>query len=90
MITRQVTIASAVGLHARPAALFVEQVKATGHAITIGKPGGKTVKASSVLGVLSLGAKHGETVVLAAEDPAAGAALDRLAAFLEIDHDSEA
>ena len=67
MAQRTVTIASSVGLHARPAALFVEAVNETGLDVEIGRPGDDAVDASSILGVMALGAKHGEEVVLTAD-----------------------
>ena len=39
MATRTVTIASSVGLHARPAALFVQLAGESGLDIEIGRPG---------------------------------------------------
>lgn len=86
MSTKTVTIASSVGLHARPAALFVQKVTEAGVAVTIGRPGGKTVNAASMLGVMSLGAKYGETVELTSEDEGL---LDELVAFLVVDHDEK-
>ena len=52
MAQRTVTIASSVGLHARPAALFVEAVNETGLDVEIGRPGDDAVDASSILGVM--------------------------------------
>lgn len=89
MATRTVTIASSVGLHARPASLFVEAVGETGLDVEIGRPGEMSVDAGSILGVMALGAKHGEEVVLTAEGADAEAALDRLAALLETDLDAQ-
>ena len=67
MATRTVEIASAVGLHARPAALFVQAATATGLPVTIAREGDEPVDARSILGVMALGAKHGESVTLSAE-----------------------
>ena len=39
MTERVVTIASRVGLHARPAALFVQTVSGAGIPVQIGRPG---------------------------------------------------
>lgn len=89
METRIVTIASAVGLHARPAALFVAEVKRHGIPITIGCPGSKAVNAASLLGVMSLGLKHGEQAELSSEAEGTTGALDELVAFLEVDHDAK-
>ena len=89
MATRTVTIASSVGLHARPAALFVEAVSAPGLDVEIGRPGEELVDATSILGVMALGAKHGEEVVLSAEGDGADEALDELVALLSRDLDAE-
>jgi phosphocarrier protein HPr len=86
---RTVTIASSVGLHARPAALFVQAATATGLPVTINRPDEEPVDARSILGVMALGAKHGETVVLTAEGDGADAALDDLVALLSRDLDAE-
>jgi phosphocarrier protein HPr len=89
MATRTVSIASSVGLHARPAALFVEAASATGLDVEIGRPGEDPVDATSILGVMALGAKHGEEVVLSAEGDGAEEALDELVALLSRDLDAE-
>lgn len=89
MATRNVTIASSVGLHARPAALFVEQAAASGLDVEIGRPGDDPVDATSILGVMSLGAKHGEEVVLSAEGDGADEVLDGLVDLLSRDLDAE-
>ncbi|NLW98665.1 MAG: HPr family phosphocarrier protein [Actinomycetales bacterium] len=89
MATRTVTIASSVGLHARPAALFVEQASESGLDIEIGRPGEDPVDATSILGVMALGAKHGEEVVLSAEGENADAVLDGLVELLSRDLDAE-
>lgn len=89
MPTREVAIGSSVGLHARPASIFVQAATATGLPVTIAKAGGNPVDARSILGVMALGAKNGETVTLAAEGDGADAALDSLVELLERDLDAE-
>ncbi|MDN4479932.1 HPr family phosphocarrier protein [Demequina muriae] len=89
MSQKTVTIASSVGLHARPASLFVEAASATGLDVEIGRPGEDPVDATSILGVMALGAKHGEEVVLTAEGEGADEALDSLVALLSRDLDAE-
>ncbi len=59
MSSRTATIASSVGLHARPAALFVKKATAAGVPVTIGKKGGKTVNAGFCLDHFSGCAAHG-------------------------------
>ncbi|MGN7859095.1 HPr family phosphocarrier protein [Microbacterium sp. 22303] len=89
MATRTVTIASSVGLHARPASLFVEAAADSGLDVEIGRPGEDAVDATSILGVMALGAKHGEEVVLTAEGADADAVLDKLVALLSTDLDAQ-
>ncbi len=89
MPERTVTIASSVGLHARPAALFVQAATATGLPIQIGRTGEEQVDARSILGVMALGAKHGEEVTVTADGDGAESALDELVALLSRDLDAE-
>ena len=89
MAQRTVTIAASVGLHARPAALFVRAAGETGLDVGIGRPGGDPVDARSILAVMALGATHGEEVVLTAEGDGAEQALDGLVALLSRDLDAE-
>lgn len=88
MAARTVVIGSTVGLHARPAALFVQAVTAAGIPVTISKAGGDPVNARSILSVLALDARGGEQVVLSADGEGADAALDALVALLLVDHDA--
>lgn len=89
MATRTATIASTVGLHARPAALFVEAATNTGLDVEIARPGEDPVDATSILGVMALGAKFGEEVVLTADGDGADTALDALVTLLETNLDAE-
>lgn len=89
MSTRTVTIASAVGLHARPASIFVEAVTNSGLDVEIGRVGEAAVDAASILGVMALGARHGEEVVLTAEGENADAVLDALVELLATDLDAQ-
>lgn len=87
MTERRVIIASKHGLHARPAALFTQAAAASGLAVTVTKAG-KTVKAASILGVISLGVDRGDEVILSAEGANADAVLDELVALLSTDFDT--
>jgi len=87
MASRTATIASGHGLHARPAALFVQAVNDSGIDITIEKDG-REAPAGSILGVISLAVNQGDTVTLSAEADGSEAVLDQLVAFLETDHDA--
>jgi phosphocarrier protein HPr len=88
MPERKVIVGSKVGLHARPAALFVQTASKVGVPVSIGKPGQPPADARSILSVLALDARGGDEVVLTAEGDGADAALDELVAFLEKDHDA--
>jgi phosphocarrier protein HPr len=90
MTERRVVVGSRVGLHARPAALFVQTAGRVGVRVTIAKPGGEPVDARSILSVLALDARAGDEVVLTAEGEGAEAALDELAALVARDLDSDA
>ena len=77
----EVTVHSAVGLHARPAANLVQTAKGFAADIFVEKAG-KKVSAKSLLSVLSLAVKAGERVcfhISGADETAALAALDHLA-----------
>jgi phosphocarrier protein len=89
MAERVVVVASRVGLHARPAALFVKAASAQPVRVRIRKGDGPAVDARSMLRVLALGAKGGDEVILEAEGDGAEAALDALTAVLSTDHDTE-
>ena len=89
MPTKTVTVASSVGLHARPASLFAQAAAKVGVPVTLTSAAGKSVNAASILGVLSLGIGHGEQVTLAAEGEGADAAVEELATLLEKDLDKE-
>jgi phosphocarrier protein HPr len=85
MPTKSVTVGSAVGLHARPAALISEAAGELGAEVTLAKPGGDPVDASSALLIMTLGAGKGDTVEVTSEDQAA---LDKIAALVEQDLDA--
>jgi phosphocarrier protein HPr len=89
MAERTVTIGSRVGLHARPASLFVQAATALPVPVKVAKPGGDPVDARSILSVLALDARGGEDVVLLADGDGADAALDELAALVARDLDAE-
>lgn len=89
MPERTVSVASSIGLHARPAALFSQAAARAGLPVTITNAAGKTVNAASILGILSLGVNHGDQVTVAVEGVGADSALDALVALLGRDLDKE-
>jgi phosphocarrier protein HPr len=86
MPSKTVTVGSAVGLHARPAALIAEAVAKAGAPVTLATPGGNAIDAGSPLMIMTLGAKKGAEVVVSSDDEAA---LTRIADMVEADLDAE-
>jgi phosphocarrier protein HPr len=82
MAERRVVVASKVGLHARPAALFVKAAGACGLPVTITKDGAASADARSILSVLSLDVRGGDEVVVRVDGDGAEAALDELVSLL--------
>ncbi|MBP2706003.1 HPr family phosphocarrier protein [Microbispora sp. RL4-1S] len=76
---RKVTVTSEVGLHARPAATFVQTAAKAAFDVTVAKAGGKPVNAKSILSVLALDVRQNESIVIEAEGEGADELLDRLA-----------
>ncbi|MDR2347469.1 MAG: HPr family phosphocarrier protein [Bifidobacteriaceae bacterium] len=86
MASRTVTIGSRTGLHARPAAVFVEAVRAAGFPVRVGRPGGADVNAASILAVMGLGVEHADQVVLTSDSQET---VDQLAELLARDLDED-
>jgi phosphocarrier protein HPr len=83
MAERRITVQAEVGLHARPAALFVQAATKVPMDVAVGRPGGDPVNAKSILSVIGLDVRHGEEIVITADGDGADAALDTLAAVTE-------
>lgn len=81
MPTKSVVVGSAVGLHARPAAIIAQAAEGLGSTVTI-----NGVDAGSSLLIMTLGAGHGDSVEVAGDDPAA---VDAIAALVEKDLDAD-
>jgi phosphocarrier protein HPr len=80
MAERRVTVQAEAGLHARPAALFVQAATRAPMDVSVGRPDTDPVNAKSILSVIGLDVRHGEEIVIVAEGDGADAALDDLAA----------
>jgi phosphocarrier protein len=89
MAERHVIVGSSVGLHARPASLFVQAAAKAPVPVFVAKHGGEPVDARSILSVIGLDARGGDTLVLSADGAGADAVLDELAAVIAADHDAE-
>ncbi len=77
-LSREIAIINRRGLHARATAKFVQCVETFDAAVTVTR-NGETVGGTSIMGILTLGAGIGSTILVAAEGPQADAVLDALA-----------
>jgi PTS hybrid protein len=77
-ISRTVIVVNKDGLHARPAAEFVNLASTFAVPLTV-----NGTDATSLLSIMSLGLTRGSSVHLASTDPAAGPAISALANLLE-------
>jgi len=69
MVKSSVTVASDVGLHARPAADFVRAATLSQHEVYVVNKKGKRASGLSILAILNLGAKKGEELVIEVTGP---------------------
>jgi phosphocarrier protein len=69
VVKETITIKTAEGLHARPAAEFVRIAALAGHAVMIAKSNGNKVRGDSILSLLSLGVKQGEKLTIEVTGP---------------------
>lgn len=76
------TITDELGIHARPAGLFVKACAAQPCKVTIDK-NGKEVDAKRLLGVMGLGVKQGEEITMRCEGEGEEEAAAALEAFLK-------
>ena len=77
-------VRNAIGLHARPAALFVGVARDYDAEVRVAKAGGGApVRATSLTNVVALGARFGDTLVVSASGPQAAEALAALRALAD-------
>lgn len=87
MAQRTLSIASAVGLHARPAALFSQAAAASNHEVSLTSKD-STINAKSILSILGLAVGHGDEVTIDVQGAEAERVADELAALLSSDLDA--
>jgi len=66
VVSAEVIISNRLGMHARAAAVFVREASRFHSEVWLEK-GGKKVNGKSIMGILTLAAAKGETLVVAAE-----------------------
>ncbi|MEW5895673.1 MAG: HPr family phosphocarrier protein [Candidatus Omnitrophota bacterium] len=81
-IEKDVTIKNAQGLHARPAALFVQIAAKYDASLTVQK-GNEIVNGKSIMGILMLGAQQNSQIRLCAEGEDARQLIEDLESFLQ-------
>ncbi len=80
-IEKKVIVGSKHGLHARPAAMFVQIANKYDADVTV-RRGDEEVNGKSIMGILMLGADHNSELVLVVDGADADAAFKDLEGFL--------
>ncbi|MDB6136812.1 MAG: Phosphotransferase system, phosphocarrier protein HPr [Verrucomicrobiales bacterium] len=81
MLTKEFTITNKLGLHARPAAMFVKVSSAHDAEIWVEKDD-EQVNGKSIMGLMMLAAGYGAKIKVSAEGKDANAAMDQLEALI--------
>jgi|SRR5579862_3886353 len=84
----QVTVINKLGVHARPAAMFVKTANKFASDITVEKDG-EQVNGKSIMGLMMLAAGQGAVLIIAAEGSDAETAVRELVALFHRKFDEE-
>ena len=84
MFMKETVVNNQVGLHARPATLFIQKANEFKSSVWVEKDE-RRVNAKSLLGVLSLGIVKGTTINLIADGPDEEAAVNALVELINSD-----
>jgi phosphocarrier protein HPr len=87
-VSTSVVITDPLGLHARPAAQFVEKARTFASDVTLDKDG-KSANCKSLLSILKLGVTQGTEVTVTASGDDEQGALDALLALLQAEPEAE-
>ncbi|AEE90893.1 MAG: HPr family phosphocarrier protein [Tepidanaerobacter acetatoxydans] len=82
MFQQNVTVKNKTGLHARPAALFVQTANKFKSEVFIEKDG-KKVNAKSIMGVMSLAVSQGTQITISAQGEDEKEAVEKLVELIE-------
>ncbi|MGO8951708.1 MAG: HPr family phosphocarrier protein [Ktedonobacterales bacterium] len=82
IVEKTVILVNKVGLHARPASMFVQTAARFESTITVAS-NGRTANAKRMLAVLQLGAEHGASLSITAEGDDAAEAVAALVDLVE-------
>ena len=86
--TREVTVINKLGIHARPAAMFVKTANKFQSDITVEKDG-EQVNGKSIMGLMMLAAGQGSKLIITAEGHDAEAAVRELESLFQRKFDEE-
>lgn len=86
VVKKKLTVKNKSGLHARPAALFVQIANKFDSRITVTREG-EEVNGKSIMGILMLGAERGSEIEVAAEGDDAHLALLELEKLISSEED---
>src|ERR1700729_2407832 len=87
-LTKELTISNKLGIHARPAALFVKTANRFACEIFVEKDGEK-INGKSIMGLMMLAAGPGSKVTIHAAGPDAPAAIAEIEALVKRKFDEE-
>jgi len=87
-LTKELTIVNKLGIHARPAAKFVQTASRFACEIFVEK-GGETVNGKSIMGLLMLTAGPGTKLTVHAQGPDASAAVAEIEALIKRKFDED-
>jgi phosphocarrier protein HPr len=87
-VVKEVTVINKLGVHARPAALFVKTAHKFASHITVEKDG-EEVNGKSIMGLMMLAAGQGSILIIGAEGADAEAAVNELEALFLRKFDEE-
>jgi phosphocarrier protein HPr len=87
-LTKELTIANKLGIHARPAAVFVKTANRFAAEIFVEKDGEK-INGKSIMGLMMLAAGPGSKLILHARGADAQAAITELEALVQRKFDEE-
>ena len=79
VVSKDVVVQNQLGLHARPASMFVKAATKFASEITVEKEG-ESVNGKSIMGLMMLAAAHGTTLTVTAEGSDADEAVNELGA----------
>ena len=83
-LRKAMTVRNKLGLHARPAALFVQAASKFDSEIVVEKDG-QRVSGKSIMGILMLGVEKGSTIIIEADGQDAKTAITELERLVDID-----